>query len=100
MEPAAILILFSPSPPNQIAAYSNRGAARYLKGDLDGAIIGYRTAIVIDPQSAETYANRRLVLLIQGKPSEAERDFKQSLKLELGLKAILEARISKVKPRD
>lgn len=38
--------------------YTNRGVARQIKGDVDGAIADYTKAIEIDPRLAPAYNNR------------------------------------------
>jgi tetratricopeptide (TPR) repeat protein len=68
-----------------------------VKGNIKAAILDYDKAIEIDGQFAEAYANRGLALLMQGKRSEADRDFEQSLRLEPALKPTLDVRINKVK---
>jgi tetratricopeptide (TPR) repeat protein len=63
-------------------AYNNRGAARFVKGNLDEALTDYDRAILIDPRYANAYRNRAVLKLVQGKPADAEKDFDQCRRLE------------------
>jgi len=44
--------------PLTAVAYTNRGLARYRKGDVEGALADWDLAIRINPRSAEAYLNR------------------------------------------
>ena len=76
-----------------IAAYNNRGNARYDAGDLDGAIADYTKAIHLSPRAginddgrsrvllAFNYNGRGNALLAQGKLDQAIADYSQAIEL-------------------
>ena len=62
-----------------------------------GASADYTKAIELDPKQALAYLNRGLLLMLQGKEAEANKDFEQCLRISGGLKASLESRIKEIK---
>jgi tetratricopeptide (TPR) repeat protein len=62
-------------------AFNDRGNAHASLGNFQAAIGDYGRAIALDQQLAIAFANRGLVLLLQGKKAEADKDFIQCLKL-------------------
>src|SRR6478752_3781525 len=62
-------------------AYSNRGAAYYLKGELDRAIADCTGAIRLDPTSADAYFNRAGAYSRQGDPGRAIADSTEAIRL-------------------
>ena len=80
-------------------AYNQRGIARQVKGDLEGAISDFSRALKLNPRHAGVYANRGLARLLQGKKPEAEKDFANCLALDPSLKPFLERRVAEVTNR-
>jgi tetratricopeptide (TPR) repeat protein len=66
--------------PKFIAAYLDRGTARYQTGDIEGTLNDYNKALEINPRSADAFCNRGIVLSIIGKKREAVEDYKSALK--------------------
>lgn len=99
--------------PDYSDAYVCRGIVRGLKRDMDGAINDIRRGaaldanavaerggskftspfkdlsrlIASDPSNARAYELRGVLLLLQGKAKESDRDFRKSVELDPGLKA-------------
>ena len=67
------------------------------KGYLERSISDFTRAIELDPDLAFAYANRGLALLLQGKDSEAQKDFERCFELKPELKSELDGRIQKAK---
>lgn len=86
-------------PPNSFPPYSERAEALQEKSDLKGAVTDLTKAIELNPKVAAYYQSRGIVLLLQGKDEDAQRDFESYLKLEPGKKALLEKRIEDAKQR-
>lgn len=63
-------------------AYSNRGLARYQKGDLEGAIADLDQAIRIRPTLAVAYLNRAAVQRANGDPAAAMKDLDRAVALK------------------
>ncbi|WP_129633178.1 tetratricopeptide repeat protein [Candidatus Oscillochloris fontis] len=61
--------------PEDAAAYTNRGIARYDQGNLDGAIADYTQALALDPQYAAAYTNRGLIYKRRNEREAAIADF-------------------------
>ena len=78
-------------------AYQGRGVARTDLNDLEAAIVDFSRALELDPELLNAYLNRGLVLLLQGKDSEAEKDFARVLTLKPEAKTELERRIELAK---
>lgn len=55
--------------------YNNRGIARRIKGDLDGAISDYRKAIECRQNYAPAYNNLGVVMRRKGKPGKAVKNY-------------------------
>jgi tetratricopeptide (TPR) repeat protein len=102
--------------PNIAKAYLERGTVRGLKGDTEGALADIRKGLSLEPsaasesirenvpspfsrinrfvadhpKNARAYQLRAVFRLLQGKKSEAERDFQKSLELDPKLKSEVE----------
>ena len=70
-----------------------------LQGDLDGATSDFNKAIQMDPRDYNAYMNRGLVLMMQGRNPEAERDFNYALELAGQSRPIVEERVNEIKRR-
>ena len=68
--------------PNFAQAYNNRGNARYLLKDTQGAIDDYTQAIHIDPNYAKAYYNRGLARYLLGDKQSAIKDYTQAIKID------------------
>ena len=68
--------------PDFAAAYNNRGAARYDKGDLDGALKDFDEAIRLDPDFAAAYNNRGAARYDEGDLDGALKDFDEAIRLD------------------
>ncbi|RHZ75269.1 hypothetical protein Glove_216g54 [Diversispora epigaea] len=70
----------------QIEAQKNAGNEAYKKGDYNGAYELYTKALAIDPKNVNTsskiYSNRALVLMKQGKYTDAINDMDKALELD------------------
>src|SRR5690349_17307407 len=66
-------------------AYSNRGLARYEKGDLEGAMADLNQAIRIRPTLAVAYLNRAAVQRAQREPAAAIKDLDRAISLDKDL---------------
>ena len=60
-------------------AYTNRGRAYQLKGDLKHALADYSVAISHDPENPSAYVNRALVREQQGDIKGAIADLKRAV---------------------
>ena len=78
-------------------AYQGRGIARTALNDLEAAMVDFSRALELDPKLLNAYLNRGLVLLLQGKDSEAAKDFARVLTLKPESKTELERRIELAK---
>ena len=63
--------------PQNADAYRNRGIAKAIKGNIDGAIGDYDEAIKLNPEDAAAYQNRSVVGRIKGDSQQAESDQKR-----------------------
>ena len=59
-----------------------RGADRYLKGDLEGALAAYDRALTVEPNAADIYVKRGNVRHAKGDLNGALADFDQALTLD------------------
>src|SRR6266436_3596667 len=83
----------------QSATYLNRGLAFQKKGDLDEALADYNKAIKLNSKFPFAYRGRGLLLLAQGKDTEAESDFAKYLQLYPNGKDSLEKQVEEVKQK-
>jgi tetratricopeptide (TPR) repeat protein len=58
------------------------GLALEERGDLEGALNAFTTAIRIDPRLAEAYADRGKALLVKGELSRAMLDFDRAVRIQ------------------
>jgi tetratricopeptide (TPR) repeat protein len=63
-------------------AFSNRGNAWRLKGEVDRAIADYDQAIKRDPRSASVFVNRSAAYDAKGQHDRAIRDYDEAIKLD------------------
>jgi tetratricopeptide (TPR) repeat protein len=70
------------SNPQTSENFSNRGAARQNRGDLDGAIADYNQAINLDPRNKTSYYRRGVARQAKGDWDGALADFNQDLSLD------------------
>ena len=68
--------------PNNARAYTNRGAAYYLKGDLDSAIKDLNKAIAFDGGYSRAYVNRGIVYSSKGDLGFAIEDYNKAIELD------------------
>jgi tetratricopeptide (TPR) repeat protein len=68
--------------PRTSKDYVKRAAARYLKGDLDGAIEDYNRALDSDPRAAEVYVKRGGARRAKGDLNGAIDDFNQAYDID------------------
>ena len=80
--PASDIVVVDPFIAN---AYSNRGLARYQKGDLEGAMADLNQAIRIRPTLAVAYLNRAAVQRAQMEPAAAVKDLDRAISLDKDL---------------
>ena len=85
------------SEASSAADYSNRGVARYRKGDKDGAIADYTKAIELNHKYSKALALRGAAKLRQGKDAEAQQDMEAAVKLDGSLKATVEETVNEIK---
>ncbi len=71
--------------PREPGILTNRGNARMMAGDLDGARIDYEAALAVDPQFARAYANRGILEDRTGNPEAAMEDYRKALDLDPAL---------------
>lgn len=63
-------------------AYGHLGLAAHMRGDAEGAAIGFHRAAALDPKEAWIFCYIGLGLLGQKRPAEAERMFRRSTTLD------------------
>lgn len=61
--------------PNDAVAFTKRGAVRFKKGDVKGALADLDKAIQLEPTSTEAHYHRGCVLQAGGEHSQAEKEF-------------------------
>jgi len=71
--------------PTDPVAWNNLGNARFLNGDLQGAISAYDKAIELAPNYVHPYNNKGLTLIKFGKYSDAVDNLDKAIKLRPGL---------------
>ena len=69
---------------------------RGARGDLDGAISDFAKAIELNPQNAKAYANRGIIMLLQGRDAAAQKEFDTALKIDSSLNSGLQNRINQI----
>ncbi|MYA69306.1 tetratricopeptide repeat protein [Candidatus Poribacteria bacterium] len=67
--------------PGDAEAYSGRGLAKLVLGDVEGAITDFDKAIEINPESAEAYYNRGRAKEALGQKEAAQADFQKAQEL-------------------
>jgi len=70
------------SKSTRAIAYTNRGGAYYVKGEVDRAIADYTKAIALDPNDATAYNNRGLAYGRKGEYDRAVADYAKALALD------------------
>lgn len=70
--------------PNDDAAYFQRGTARLVKGDYDGAIVDYTKAIALNPKDVGSYEGRGAARRKVGNYYGAIADFNKAIELNPG----------------
>ena len=78
--------------PRSLYGYFGRGIVRMSK-DLDTAIADFNQVLQLNPNFVNAYMNRGLALLMQGRDTDAEKDFERCRALNPALKNELEQRI-------
>jgi tetratricopeptide (TPR) repeat protein len=67
--------------PSKARAYSDRGHAYHLRGDLDPALQDYSKALELRPDLVGTYYNRAIVYQLKGDLDRALRDYDKAIEL-------------------
>ena len=67
--------------PDNVVAYTNRGAAYADNWELDRAIADFTQAITLNPRDANAYFNRGVTYAQRGDSADVIADFKQVLAL-------------------
>jgi tetratricopeptide (TPR) repeat protein len=67
----------------------NRGCAREVRGNMDGALDDFTAAIALKPDAALAYRQRGLVKLRLGRDEEAHQDLNRAVELMPDLKSDL-----------
>src|SRR6266576_1884777 len=72
------------SQPNlkEANGYNERGVAKGVKGDIDGAIADHTRAIELDPKDASAYNERGIAKQAQGDLNGAIADYTRSIELD------------------
>jgi Flp pilus assembly protein TadD len=68
--------------PGYAAAFSNRGAIRYLKNDLEGALRDYNEAIRLKPDDPFAFNNRGVACADKGDLEGAIQDYNEAIRLD------------------
>ena len=71
-----------PGPNADAKAYVDFGAANGMRGDLEGAVKAFQTAISLDPKFAPAYYNLGYAKSLQNKTDEALQYFGQAIALD------------------
>jgi len=72
----------APGPNADAKAYVDFGAANGARGDLDGAISAFTSAINLDPKFAPAYYNLGYAKALQNKSDEAMQAYDQAIQLD------------------
>ena len=78
----AALLLSAACKPRTAADYGKRGLARQARGDLDGAIADFDSAIELDPKSPDAYNNRGDARRARGDQNGAIVDYSRAIALD------------------
>jgi tetratricopeptide (TPR) repeat protein len=68
--------------PRVPVAYNNRGFAKMLIGDTDGALTDYNKALSLDPKMSEAYLNRGGLMLNAGLLDDAFTDYTRAIEVK------------------
>jgi len=68
--------------PRHAHAYMNRGRARFLLGDLDGAARDWQAVLALDPSMADAHANIGMTRVQRGDAAAALECYEKALKIE------------------
>jgi len=68
--------------PDYAEAYTNRGNARRVKGDLDGALADYAKALRLKPDLGDAYNNRGVARADKGDLDGAVKDYAEAIRLK------------------
>jgi tetratricopeptide (TPR) repeat protein len=68
--------------PDYAAAFNNRGIARQVKGDIEGALRDYNEAIRVKRDYAAAFNNRGLAWRAKGDIKGALRDYSAAIRLK------------------
>lgn len=71
-----------PGPNADAKAYVEFGASNGMRGDLDGAVKAFETAISLDPKFAAAYYNLGYAKSLQNKTDEALANYNKAIQLE------------------
>lgn len=71
-----------PGPNADARAYVDFGANKGMRGDLDGAIAEFESAISLDPKYAPAYYDLGYAKALQNKPDEAMQNFGKAIELD------------------
>src|SRR5438876_11417310 len=82
---------------NNVYAYQNRAGLHEKRKEIDEALADYNKAIKVNSKFPFAYRGRGLLLLAQGKDTEAESDFAEYLQLYPDGKDALDKEIQKIK---
>jgi len=70
--------------PNYAEAYAQLGNCQDCLDTFEDAIISYNTALHLDPDNAETWFNKGMILKKNGQPEAAAQCIKKSVDLFFG----------------
>lgn len=69
---------------------------RGAKGDLNGAIADFGKVLEMNPENAKAYANRGVIILMQGQDAAAQDDFDPAFKLDSNLRSTIQKVIDEI----
>ncbi len=72
----------APGPNGDARQYVDFGMANGARGDLDGAVSAFKTAIKLDPNFAPAYYNLGYANSLQGQTDEAMKNLDQAIQLD------------------
>jgi tetratricopeptide (TPR) repeat protein len=87
--------------PREADHFYKRGHARLIKEDLEGAIADFDNALALVGQGniflrTLVYANRGMARRLQGKDEDAQKDFDECVRLNKGLKMMLDGHLADI----